>query len=174
MQEVQRDRLDVLRQDVVGQIVADLADVRRVDIAREPAMVAGQVDGVAAVLQARAECGDGVAEGDADGVDGVGVEAVGDGHGRRLDAVVEEGELVADEECGVVGEVGDECDGLGVDGKNGRILQQETFEKMERGARERRKSVWSTAAKRGMMPEKELTALSRMAVSGMLRMRKRW
>ena len=42
--------------------------------------------------------------------DGVG----GDGHGRRRDAVVDEGELFVDEERGVVGEVGEECDGLGV------------------------------------------------------------
>ena len=49
-----------------------------------------------------------MAEGDADGVDGVG----GEGHGRRGEAVVEEGELLADEGRGVVGEVGEECDGL--------------------------------------------------------------
>ena len=109
-----------------------------------------------------------MAEGDADGVDGVG----GEGHGRRWEAVVDKGELVADEGRGVVGEVGEECDGLGVEGKKRRSLQQETFEKMERGARERRKSVWSTAAKRVMMPEKELTALSRMGVSGRLRRRR--
>ena len=36
---------------------------------------------------------------------------------------------------------------LGVEGMNGMSLQQETFEKMERGARERRKSVWSTAGR---------------------------
>ena len=66
---------------------------------------------------------DGVAEGDADGVDGVGGEAVGEGHGRRGEAVVDEGELLADEGRGVVGEVGEECDGLGVEGKKGRSLQ---------------------------------------------------
>ena len=59
---------------------------------------------------------DGVAEGDADGMDGVGGEAVGEavgeGYGRRREAVVDEGELLADEGRGVVGEVGEECDGL--------------------------------------------------------------
>ena len=123
-EEVQRDPLDVLRQDVVRQIVADLADVRREDRAHEPARVAGQVDGVAPVLQTRAECGDGVAEGDADGADGVG----GEGHGRRWEAVVDKRELVADEGSGVVGDVGEECEGLGVEGKEERSLQQETFE----------------------------------------------
>ena len=122
LQEVQRVRLDVLRQDVVRQIVADLADVRREDRAHEPARVAGKVDGVAAVLQALAGCGDGVAEGDADGVDGVGGEAVGEGHGRRGEAVVDESELLADEGRGVVGEVGEECDGLGGGGEEGDEL----------------------------------------------------
>ena len=56
----------------------------------------------------------------------------------------------------------------------GMSLQQETFEERERGARERRESVWSTEAKRVMVLEKGLTAFSRMAVSGRLRrMRKR-
>ena len=45
-----------------------------------------------------------------------------------MEAVVDEGELLADEGRGVVGEVGDECDGLGGGGKNWRSLQQETFE----------------------------------------------
>ena len=112
LQEVQRDRLDVLRQDVVGQTVADLADLRRKDRAHEPARVAGQVDGAAAVLKALAECRDRMAEGDADGVDGVGGEAVCEGHGRRREAVVDKGELLADEGRGVVGEVGEKCDGL--------------------------------------------------------------
>ena len=52
-------------------------------------------------------------------------------------------------------------------------MQQKTFEDKERDAREMRKSVLSTAAKRVMMPEKELTALSRMAVSGRLRRRRK-
>ena len=56
---------------------------------------------------------DGVAEGDADGVDGVGGDAVSEGHGRRGEAVVDEGVLLVDEGRGVVGEVGEECDGLG-------------------------------------------------------------
>ena len=64
---------------------------------------------------------------------------------------------------------------FGVEGKKGRSLQQKTFEKRERGARERRKSVWSTGEKRVMMSQKELTALSQIAVSGRLRRRrKRW
>ena len=56
-----------------------------------------------------------MAEGDADGVDGVGGEAVGEGHGRRREAVVDKGELVADE-------VGEECDGLGGGGEEGEEL----------------------------------------------------
>ena len=60
-----------------------------------------------------------MAEGDADGVDGVGGDAVGEGHGRGGDAVVDEGELVSDEGRGVVGEVGEECDGLRRGGEEG-------------------------------------------------------
>ena len=63
-----------------------------------------------------------MAEGDADGVDGVGGEAVGEGHGRHREAVVDKGELVADEVRRVVGEVGEECDGLGGGGEEGEEL----------------------------------------------------
>ena len=63
-----------------------------------------------------------MAEGDADGVDGVGGEAVGEGHGRRGEAVVDDGELLADEGRGVAGEVGEECDGLGGEGEEGNEL----------------------------------------------------
>ena len=64
-----------------------------------------------------------MAEGDADGVDGVG----GEGHGRRVEVVVDEGELLADEGRGVVGEVGEECDGLGGGGEEAEELAAGDF-----------------------------------------------